>query len=167
MKKMIGIYLLIYAAVRGICMFLSLRSDSSHLPIVVYAVCGVVIAGSVYVAIVSFIGKGRLRQLSKYFAADILLSIFNILVMYFLPVEMLSTDSWVTGNLFTVLVHVVIIYYLTRERRYIRTRYISGEMDADPNAMPMVVWPPVESLEENEELTYEGPEIIGQEPNEQ
>ena len=166
MKKIIGIYLLIYAAVKGVCLTLSLRSDSSHLPFVVLAVCAAVIVGSVYVAVVSFLGKGRLRQLSKYFVIEILLTVFNITVLYLLPAEILPTDNWVTGNLFTLLVDLVIIYYLTRERRYIRTRYISGDMDADPNGAPQVVWPLEEPSADEEELEYEGPEIIGQDPQE-
>ena len=46
--------------------------------------------------------------------------------MFFQPVEMLPTDSWVTGNLFDILVAGVILVYLTRQKYYIRAKYVSN-----------------------------------------
>ena len=39
MKKIIGIYLLLQAVMKGVCLFLSLRSDESFLPVIVLITC--------------------------------------------------------------------------------------------------------------------------------
>ena len=49
MKKIIGIYLLLQAAMKGVCFFLSLSSDESFLPVIVLVTCAVLMAGAVYV----------------------------------------------------------------------------------------------------------------------
>ena len=115
MKKIIGIYLLLQAAMKGVCFFLSLSSDESFLPVIVLVTCAVLIAGAVYVAAMTFMEKARLRQISRFFVLEIALTVFNIVFMFFQPVEMLPTDSWVTGNLFDILVAGVILVYLTRQ----------------------------------------------------
>ena len=54
MKKIIGIYLLLQAVMKGVCLFLSLRSDESFLPVIVLITCVVLIAGALYVAAMTF-----------------------------------------------------------------------------------------------------------------
>ena len=122
MKKIIGIYLLLQAVMKGVCLFLSLRSDESFLPVIVLITCVVLIAGALYVAAMTFTEKARLRQISRFVVLEIALTVFNIVFMFFRPVEMLPTDSWVTGNLFDVLVAGVILVYLTRQKYYIRAK---------------------------------------------
>ena len=53
-------------------------------------------------------------------------SVFNIVFMFFQPVEMIPTDSWVTGNLFDLLMAGIILFYLTRQKYYIRAKYVSN-----------------------------------------
>ena len=62
MKKIIGIYLLLQAVMKGVCLFLSLRSDESFLPVIVLITCVVLIAGALYVAAMTFTEKARLRH---------------------------------------------------------------------------------------------------------
>ena len=131
MKKIIGIYLLLQAVMKGVCLFLSLRSDESFLPVIVLITCVVLIAGALYVAAMTFTEKARLRQISRFFVLEIALTVFNIVFMFFQPVEMLPTDSWVTGNLFDVLVAGVILVYLTRKKYYIRAKYVSNATQPD------------------------------------
>lgn len=135
MKKIIGIYLLLQAAMKSVCLFLSLRSDESLLPVIVLAFCVVLIVGAVYVAAMTFMQKARLRQISRFFVLEIALTVFNIIFMFFQPVEMLPSDSWVTGNLFDILVAGVILVYLTRQKYYIRTKYITDSVGPDKNEM--------------------------------
>ena len=135
MKKIIGIYLLLQAAMKSVCLFLSLRSDESLLPVIVLAFCVVLIVGAVYVAAMTFMQKARLRQISRFFVLEIALTVFNITVMFFQPVEMLPSDSWVTGNLFDILVAGVILVYLTRQKYYIRAKYITDSVGPDENEM--------------------------------
>lgn len=135
MKKIIGIYLLLQAAMKSVCLFLSLRSDESLLPVIVLAFCVVLIVGAVYVAAMTFMQKARLRQISRFFVLEIALTVFNITFMFFQPVEMLPSDSWVTGNLFDILVAGVILVYLTRQKYYIRTKYITDSVGPDENEM--------------------------------
>ncbi len=135
MKKIIGIYLLLQAAMKSVCLFLSLRSDESLLPVIVLAFCVVLIVGAVYVAAMTFMQKARLRQISRFFVLEIALTVFNIIFMFFQPVEMLPSDSWVTGNLFDILVAGVILVYLTRQKYYIRTKYITDSVGPDENEM--------------------------------
>ena len=135
MKKIIGIYLLLQAAMKSVCLFLSLRSDESLLPVIVLAFCVVLIVGAVYVAAMTFMQKARLRQISRFFVLEIALTVFNIIFMFFQPVEMLPSDSWVTGNLFDILVAGVILVYLTRQKYYIRTKYITNSVGPDENEM--------------------------------
>lgn len=59
MKKIIGIYLLLQAAMKGVCFFLSLSSDESFLPVIVLVTCAVLMAGAVYVAAMTFMEKAR------------------------------------------------------------------------------------------------------------
>jgi len=137
MKKVIGVYLLLQALIRGGCLFLSLRSDESSLPIVILITCILLIAGAMYMVVLTFLDKARLRQLSRFFVFSIAVTVFNIVFMFFQPVEMIPTDSWVTGNLFDILVALVILYYLTRQKYYIRAKYVSGGTQADEkNAVP-------------------------------
>ncbi|MDD3193745.1 MAG: hypothetical protein PHE47_07855 [Oscillospiraceae bacterium] len=131
MKKIIGIYLLLQAAIKSICLVLSLQSDESSLPVIVIATCIVLIVGAVYVAAMTFMEKARLRQISRFFVLEIALTVFNIAFMFFQPVEMLTTDSWVTGNLFDILVVGVILFYLTRQTYYIRAKYVSDASQTD------------------------------------
>jgi len=131
MKKIIGIYLLLQAAMKGVCFFLSLSSDESFLPVIVLVTCAVLMAGAVYVAAMTFMEKARLRQISRFFVLEIALTVFNIVFMFFQPVEMLPTDSWVTGNLFDILVAGVILVYLTRQKYYIRAQYVSNTAEPD------------------------------------
>ena len=131
MKKVIGVYLLLQAIIRGGCPFLSLRSDESFLPIVVLITCVLLIAGAIYMVVLTFLDKARLRQLSRFFVCSIAVTVFNIVFMFFQPVEMIPTDSWVTGNLFDILVALVILYYITRQKYYIRAKYVSGGAPAD------------------------------------
>ena len=135
MKKIIGIYLLLQAAMKSVCLFLSLRSDEPLLPVIVLAFCVVLIVGAVYVAAMTFMQKARLRQISRFFVLEIALTVFNIIFMFFQPVEMLPSDSWVTGNLFDILVAGVILVYLTRQKYYIRTKYITDSVGPDKNEM--------------------------------
>ncbi|HAO68863.1 MAG TPA: hypothetical protein DCR31_02160 [Ruminococcaceae bacterium] len=135
MKKIIGIYLLLQAAMKSVCLFLSLRSDESLLPVIVLAFCVVLIVGAVYVAAMTFMQKARLRQISRFFVLEIALTVFNITFMFFQPVEMLPSDSWVTGNLFDILVAGVILVYLTRQKYYIRAKYITDSVGPDENEM--------------------------------
>lgn len=135
MKKIIGIYLLLQAAMKSVCLFLSLRSDESLLPVIVLAFCVVLIVGAVYVATMTFMQKARLRQISRFFVLEIALTVFNIIFMFFQPVEMLPSDSWVTGNLFDILVAGVILVYLTRQKYYIRAKYITDSVGPDENEM--------------------------------
>ena len=135
MKKIIGIYLLLQAAMKSVCLFLSLRSDESLLPVIVLAFCVVLIVGAVYVAAMTFMQKARLRQISRFFVLEIALTVFNITFMFFQPVEMLPSDSWVTGNLFDILVAGVILVYLTRQKYYIRAKYITDSVRPDENEM--------------------------------
>ena len=88
-------------------------------------------AGAVYVAAMTFMEKARLRQISRFFVLEIALTVFNIVFMFFQPVEMLPTDSWVTGNLFDILVAGVILVYLTRQKYYIRAKYVSNTAEPD------------------------------------
>ena len=129
MKKIIGIYLLLQAAMKGVCLIISLQSDESSLPVIVLVTCIGLIAGSVYVAAMAFLEKARLRQISRFFVLEIVLTVFNIVWMFFQPVEMLPTDSWVTGNLFDILVAAVVLFYLTRQKYYIRAKYVTSEPD--------------------------------------
>ena len=71
MKKIIGIYLLLQAAMKGVCFFLSLSSDESFLPVIVLVTCAVLMAGAVYVAAMTFMEKARLRQISRFFVLEI------------------------------------------------------------------------------------------------
>lgn len=135
MKKIIGIYLLLQAAMKSVCLFLSLRSDESLLPVIVLVFCVVLIVGAVYVAAMTFMQKARLRQISRFFVLEIALTVFNIIFMFFQPVEMLPSDSWVTGNLFDILVAGVILVYLTRQKYYIRAKYITDSVGPDENEM--------------------------------
>ena len=135
MKKIIGIYLLLQEAMKSVCLFLSLRSDESLLPVIVLAFCVVLIVGAVYVAAMTFMQKARLRQISRFFVLEIALTVFNIIFMFFQPVEMLPSDSWVTGNLFDILVAGVILVYLTRQKYYIRAKYITDSVGPDENEM--------------------------------
>ena len=135
MKKIIGIYLLLQAEMKSVCLFLSLRSDESLLPVIVLAFCVVLIVGAVYVAAMTFMQKARLRQISRFFVLEIALTVFNITFMFFQPVEMLPSDSWVTGNLFDILVAGVILVYLTRQKYYIRAKYITDSVGPDENEM--------------------------------
>ncbi|MGN0625473.1 MAG: hypothetical protein ACI4I8_04330 [Oscillospiraceae bacterium] len=135
MKKIIGIYLLLQAAMKSVCLFLSLRSDESLLPVIVLVFCVVLIVGAVYVAAMTFMQKARLRQISRFFVLEIALTVFNIIFMFFQPVEMLPSDSWVTGNLFDILVAGVILVYLTRQKYYIRAKYITDSVESDENEM--------------------------------
>ena len=135
MKKIIGIYLLLQAAMKSVCLFLSLRSDESLLPVIVLAFCVVLIVGAVYVAAMTFMQKARLRQISRFFVLEIALTVFNITFMFFQPVEMLPSDSWVTGNLFDILVAGVILVYLTRQKYNIRAKYITDSVGPDENEM--------------------------------
>ena len=135
MKKIIGIYLLLQAAMKSVCLFLSLRSDESLLPVIVLAFCVVLIVGAVYVAAMTFMQKARLRQISRFFVLEIALTVFNIIFMFFQPVEMLPSDSWVTGNLFDILVAGVILVYLTRQKYYIRAKDITDSVGPDENEM--------------------------------
>ena len=135
MKKIIGIYLLLQAAMKSVCLLLSLRSDESLLPVIVLAFCVVLIVGAVYVAAMTFMQKARLRQISRFFVLEIALTVFNIIFMFFQPVEMLPSDSWVTGNLFDILVAGVILVYLTRQKYYIRAKYITDSVGPDENEM--------------------------------
>ena len=82
MKKIIGIYLLLQAAMKSVCLFLSLRSDESLLPVIVLAFCVVLIVGAVYVAAMTFMQKARLRQISRFFVLEIALTVFNIIFMF-------------------------------------------------------------------------------------
>lgn len=146
MKKIIGIYLLLQAAMKSVCLFLSLRSDESLLPVIVLAFCVVLIVGAVYVAAMTFMQKARLRQISRFFVLEIALTVFNIIFMFFQPVEMLPSDSWVTGNLFDILVAGVILVYLTRQKYYIRAKYITDSVGPDENEMVPAgqkTWPTV------------------------
>lgn len=116
---------------KGVCFFLSLSSDESFLPVIVLVTCAVLMAGAVYVAAMTFMEKARLRQISRFFVLEIALTVFNIVFMFFQPVEMLPTDSWVTGNLFDILVAGVILVYLTRQKYYIRAKYVSNTAEPD------------------------------------
>lgn len=137
MKKAIGVYLLVQAVVRGICLFLSLQSDESFLPIVVLVTCVLLMAGALYMVVLTFLDKARLRQLSRFFVFSIAVTAFNIVFMFFQPVEMIPTDSWVTGNLFDILIAGIILFYLTRQKYYIRAKYVLGvQADEEKAAAP-------------------------------
>ena len=49
MKKIIGIYLLLQAVMKGVCLFLSLRSDESFLPVIVFITCVVLILSLIHI----------------------------------------------------------------------------------------------------------------------
>ena len=80
MKKIIGIYLLLQAAMKGVCFFLSLSSDESFLPVIVLVTCAVLMAGAVLSLIHIFSGGSvrnnppaagrRLRQRRRSRQAD-------------------------------------------------------------------------------------------------
>lgn len=131
MKKIIGIYLLLQAVLKSVCLLLSLQSDESSLPVVIMVFCTILIAGSVYVAVLTFMEKARLRQISRFFILEIALTVFNIGFMVFQPAELIATDTWVTGNLFDVLVAGVLLFYLTRQKYYIRSKYVVGTQEAE------------------------------------
>lgn len=133
MKKAIGVYLLLQAVIRGVCLFLSLRSDESSLPIVVLITSALLMAGAVYMVVLTFLDKARLRQLSRFFVFLMVITVFNIIFMFFQPVEMIPTDSWVTGNLFDLLMAGIILFYLTRQKYYIRAKYVSDTQTGEEN----------------------------------
>ena len=133
MKKAIGVYLLLLAVIRGVCLFLSLRSDESSLPIVVLITSALLMAGAVYMVVLTFLDKARLRQLSRFFVFLMVITVFNIIFMFFQPVEMIPTDSWVTGNLFDLLMAGIILFYLTRQKYYIRAKYVSDTQTGEEN----------------------------------
>ena len=133
MKKAIGVYLLLQAVIRGVCLFLSLRSDESSLPIVVLITSALLMAGAVYMVVLTFLDKARLRQLSRVFVFLMVITVFNIIFMFFQPVEMIPTDSWVTGNLFDLLMAGIILFYLTRQKYYIRAKYVSDTQTGEEN----------------------------------
>ena len=126
MKKAIGVYLLLQEVIRGGCLFLSLKSEESSLPIVVLITSVLLIAGAMYMVVLTFLDKARLRQLSRFFVVLMVVTVFNIVFMFFQPVEMIPTDSWVTGNLFDLLMAGIILFYLTRQKYYIRAKYVSN-----------------------------------------
>lgn len=131
MKKAIGVYLLLQAVIRGGCLFLSLRSEDSSLPIVVLITSVLLIVGAMYMVVLTFLDKARLRQLSRFFVALMAVTVFNIVFMFFQPVEMIPTDSWVTGNLFDLLMAAIILFYITRQKYYIRAKYVSNPVQPE------------------------------------
>lgn len=133
MKKAIGVYLLLQAIIRGGCLFLSLRSEESSLPIVVLITSSLLIVSAIYMVVLTFLDKARLRQLSRFFVFLMLVTVFNIIFMFFQPVEMIPTDGWVTGNLFDLLVAAIILFYLTRQKYYIRAKYVSDAQTGEEN----------------------------------
>lgn len=131
MKKAIGVYLLLQAVIRGGCLFLSLKSEDSSLPIVVLITSVLLIVGAMYMVVLTFLDKARLRQLSRFFVVLMAVTVFNIVFMFFQPVEMIPTDSWVTGNLFDLLMAAIILFYITRQKYYIRAKYVSNPVQPE------------------------------------
>ncbi len=127
MKKFIGVYLCIQALLRIVAFFVSLTSDGSQLPLVIFITSGVLVVWSLYIAVLIFLQKARLRQISRLLGGQILIILFNIVFMSFQPVEMLPTDVMVTGNLFELLVAVLLMMLLVRQKHYIRAKYIFRE----------------------------------------
>lgn len=127
MKKVIGFYILFQVMLKTVSFFVSLNSDESSLPIFPFLVCAFIVATAIYELVQIFTKKARLKTMTQFFVLTITLTIVNIVYMHFQSVEMIWADAWVTGNLFDILVDSVILIYLGREKKYIRSKYTVRE----------------------------------------
>lgn len=122
MKQLVYYYLCLKVLIKAVTGSYIFIVDSNQLPMLVYAVCALLVVSGTVVAIRHFRNKGKPNEIAFFFAAEAIGTLFNILfVSRTTLVETGGMDMIVTGSLLDVILAAAIVVIALKSK----TAYIN------------------------------------------